>query len=264
MMARLRYVAFLARDADKLSRFYADHLGLVELGRSGAGDVSLTDGFFNLTFLQLRDGLDEPRLEPGLHHIGLEVDSIAAVRERYAERMPHWQSAAEPGGVHYGEYRIYDTDATPVSLSERGFGVPGEKRRVPRLAHVALNSVNTEAMLDFYTGLFGFRTLATTEQRRRQGRLNRFMGDGATNLAVHPFHNDQAGHEARFGVNHIGFLVSDMEEKLAAFAGVIEVAKRPDNRPYAEYRLRDPEGNGFDLSRNKGWEVDDGKWENAA
>ena len=95
-MARLRYVAYIARDADGLSRFYADHLGLVELGRWAAGDVSLTDGFFNLTFLQLRDDLGEPRLEPGLHHLGLEVDSIAAIRDRYAEKMPHWQSVDEP------------------------------------------------------------------------------------------------------------------------------------------------------------------------
>ncbi len=263
-MVRLRYVAYIARDADELSRFYADHLGLVELGRSAAGDVSLTDGFFNLTFLQLRDDLGEPRLEPGLHHLGLEVDSISAICEQHAEQMPHWQSAEEPGGVHHGEFRLYDPDATPVSLSERGFGVPGKDRGIPRLAHVALNSVNTEAMLEFYTGLFGFRTLKTTEERRRQGRLNRFMGDGDTNLAVHPYHNDQPGHEARFGVNHVGFLVSDMEDKVQAFSKVIEVAKRPDNRPYAEYRLHDPEGNGFDLSRNKGWEVDDGKWENAA
>ena len=81
-MARLRYVAYIARDADKLPRFYADHLGLSELGRSADGDVSVTDGYFNLTFLQLRSDLGETRLEPGLHHLGLEVDSIAKVREQ--------------------------------------------------------------------------------------------------------------------------------------------------------------------------------------
>ena len=263
-MARLRYVAYIARDADKLSRFYADNLGLSDLGRSADGDVSVTDGYFNLTFLQLRSDLGETRLEPGLHHLGLEVDSIAKVREQYAEQMPHWQSTEEPGDVHHGEFRLYDPEATPISLSERGFGLSGTDRSIPRLAHVALNSVNTEAMLEFYTGLFSFRTLKTTEERRRQGRLNRFMGDGNTNLAVHPYHNDRPGHEARFGVNHVGFLVSDMEDRIAAFSKVIEVTKRPDDRPYAEYRLHDPEGNGFDLSRNKGWEEDDGKWENAA
>jgi len=37
-------------------------------------------------------------------------------------------------------------------------------------------------------------------------------------------------------------------------AGVHEGAKRPDRIPFAEYRVHDPEGNGFDISE-KGWQV---------
>jgi hypothetical protein len=44
----------------------------------------------------------------------------------------------------------------------------------------------------------------------------------------------------------------------------IPVSKRPDSRPYAEYRLHDPEGNKFDLGQTKGWEVDVNKWAKAA
>jgi len=90
------------------------------------------------------------------------------------------------------------------------------------------------------------------------------MCDGETDLAIHPYHNDQPGHGTCFDVNRVGFLVSYMEGRIEAFSKIIGVKKRPDICPYAEYRLNDPEGNGFDLSRNKGWEVDDGKWENAA
>jgi len=226
-MARIRYVAFLADEPERLGHFYRDFLGMDEIGRSAEGDVSLTDGFCNFTFLRRRPELGEPRMETGLHHLGLEVDSIAAVRERYAELMPGWQSKEEPGGPHYGEYRIYDPEATPLSLSERGFGVPGEARRVPRLAHVALNSVNTDGMLDFYTGMFGFRVLKTTELRRKQGRGNRFAGDGFTNLAIHPFQSTRPGHEPRFGVNHIGFLVHDMEARLAAFSHLSRSTSQP-------------------------------------
>ena len=42
------------------------------------------------------------------------------------------------------------------------------------------------------------------------------------------------------------------------------VKARPPDRPYAEFRFRDPEGNALDLSQNKGWEVDIDKWERAA
>ncbi len=262
-MARLRYVAFMAADPDRLAWFYTAYLGMTELGRSADGDVSLTDGFYNLTFFRLRERLNEPRKAPGLHHLGIEVESIEEIRDRYAEKMPNWQSVEEPGGLQYGEYRIYDPEGLPVSLSETGFGVPDGEDRVPRIAHIALNSVNTEAMLDFYTGVFDFRMLRITDIRRQEGRLNRFLGDGHTNLAVHPFHSGRPGHEPRYGVNHVGYLIADLEGALASLSKIIELDARPDDRPYAEYRLRDPEGNAFDLSRTKGWEVDNDVWMNA-
>jgi hypothetical protein len=45
---------------------------------------------------------------------------------------------------------------------------------------------------------------------------------------------------------------------------VVLVKSRPANRPFAEFRFRDPEGNGLDLSQTKGWEVDIDRWEKAA
>jgi hypothetical protein len=55
-----------------------------------------------------------------------------------------------------------------------------------------------------------------------------------------------------------------MVRKVDEFAREIPVTKRPASRPYAEYRVHDREGNMFDLSQSKGWEVDVDKWENAA
>ena len=55
-----------------------------------------------------------------------------------------------------------------------------------------------------------------------------------------------------------------MEDRLARLSSVVDVSKRPDNRPYAEYRLRDLDGNMFDLSQRKGWEVDVKKWDMVA
>jgi hypothetical protein len=72
------------------------------------------------------------------------------------------------------------------------------------------------------------------------------------------------GHEARYGVNHFGFLVPNVLGKVDEFAREITVAKRPASRPYAEYRLLGKEGNMFDPSQSKGWEVDIDKWERAA
>lgn len=49
-MATLRYIAYLANDPEKLVEFYRRFLGTEELGRSPEGDISITDGFYNLTF----------------------------------------------------------------------------------------------------------------------------------------------------------------------------------------------------------------------
>jgi catechol-2,3-dioxygenase len=73
-IATLRYVAFLAQDPSRLADFYQRFLGTEELGRSPEGDVSITDGYYNLTFFKRRPALGEMRMDLGLHHIGLEVD----------------------------------------------------------------------------------------------------------------------------------------------------------------------------------------------
>ncbi|MBT3791595.1 MAG: hypothetical protein HN658_00710 [Rhodospirillales bacterium] len=260
---RLRYLAYLSEDPDRMADFYTRHLALEELGRSNSGDISLTDGSFNITFLKARDDLDEMDKTIGLHHIGLEVDDMDKVITKYLDRTPRGEVIEEQGGLHFGEVRIFDPECHAISLSESNFGIGREETRIPRMAHIALNALDPTNILDFYVDMFNFRELDTSRERRQQGRKNRFAADGFTNFAIHPYYNiTLEGHEERFGMNHIGFLVSDMDEKLANFKKEIPVAPRPDSRPYAEHRIRDLEANGVDLSMAKGWEVDLGKWEN--
>ena len=58
-MPTLRYVAFLTEDPAKLADFYRRFLGTEELGRSPEGDISITDGYYNLTFFKRRAALGE-------------------------------------------------------------------------------------------------------------------------------------------------------------------------------------------------------------
>jgi len=264
-VSRIRYLAFLSDDPGALADFYGRHFGLDELGRSNEGDVSLTDGFYNMTFLRRRPDLHELHNETGLHHIGLQVADIGEVTREYLRCMPDGVMVAEPGGLHFGERRFFDPESGPVTVSTTGFGAPAERDlRLPHIAHIALNALIPQRMLEFYTSVFGHREVNTSLTYRQRGRLNRFAGDGVTNLAIHPFYNDTEGHEARYGVNHFGFLVDDIDRKLEALSKEIEVAARPESRPFAEYRLFDPEGNKFDLSQKKGWEVDVDVWDSAA
>ena len=262
-MARIRYVAAMSRDPDVLAGFYANYLDMKELRRSAEGDVSLTDGLYNLTLFRKRQALGEFHTRRGLHHVGLQVEDLGEVRARYQRFNPRGLVVAEPRDIHHGAIRIFDPECNPVTLSEDGFGVD-EERRFPRLAHVAFNALDPEVMLNFYVQVLGLREVESSYVRRREGKLNRFCGDGSTNLAIHPFFSSTEGHERRFGVNHMGFLVSDLAKMLDDLGPVANVKARPANRPYAEFRFRDPEDNALDLSQTKGWEVDVDKWERAA
>ena len=62
-MATLRYIAYLANEPEKLVGFYGRFLGTEELGRSAEGDISITDGYYNLTFFQKRLSFGEMHME---------------------------------------------------------------------------------------------------------------------------------------------------------------------------------------------------------
>jgi len=264
MSAVIRYVAYISENPEKLSAFYHRFFKTDELGRSQEGDISLTDGFLNLTFFRKRPALCEPRMEIGLNHIGIQVDNIEETKNKYIRLFPRKPVVPESGDIHHGVLRIHDPDGNPVSLSEQPFGVKGE-RRYPGIRHIAYNAMDPEGMREFYFRLFGFNELTSGLAYREAGRLNRFVGDGFTNLAIHPFYDPTAvGHEMKFGINHLGFLVSDLGTMMDDLSSVVRIQKRPDDRPFAEFRFTDPEGNRLDLSQTKGWEVDVNKWERVA
>src|SRR5215468_11100074 len=138
-MTRIRYLAMLCAEPAALAGFYGKSFGMAELGRSPEGDVTLTDGGFNLSLLRNRPTLREPHLAQGLHHLGIAVERIDEVVARYRSLYPRGTVVAESGDLQHGEARIYDPECNPVTLSERNFGITGSEQRVPRIAHIALN-----------------------------------------------------------------------------------------------------------------------------
>lgn len=264
-MARIRYMAVLSQDPSALAAFYTRHFGMKQLARSDAGDISLSDGGYNLTLFKQRPDLREPHKEDGYHHIGIAVDNLAEVEARYRKLYPRGTVARENGGPHHGELRIYDPECNPISLSQNNFGLgSSEPCQFPRIAHIALNALDPQAVRDFYAEIFGFRDLviAHADMMQRPGYRNHHVGDGHTNVAIQAFYNDREGFEPRFGIAHMGFLVQDMDGLSARISDSATLIKRPGERVQSEIRMRDPQGNGCDLSR-RGWEVDIDKWARA-
>ena len=263
MTGKIRYLALMSDEPEAIADFYQSYFTMAVLARSDEGDVSLTDGYFNLTCFKLRPALRElePRMGPGLNHLGLQVESIAEVTERYKRFDPDGLVIREPGGPHYGTVRIHDPEFMPISLSEGSFGVPAGEGRMPRLLHVALNAFRPPRVLEFYEQVLGLRPLKRANDHRvKVGRLNRFMGDGTVNLAIHAFYTDYAGHEGSYGVNHFGFMVKGWKDLTARIGEKFPAAPRPPNRPYEDARVEDPDGNKVDIGETKGWEVDNDVW----
>jgi catechol 2,3-dioxygenase-like lactoylglutathione lyase family enzyme len=110
----------------------------------------------------------------------------------------------------------------------------------PKIRHLALFARDPKKVADFYTSVFDMEVA-------HAGRNAYFLTDGYLMLAILPHRLEG---EAAVGLNHFGFNIEDraaIMKKLEKWG--VEVPKpRPGDRPYAEFRAVDPEGNWFDIS----------------
>ena len=110
----------------------------------------------------------------------------------------------------------------------------------PKIRHLALMARDPKKVADFYMNVFDM-------ELKHAGRNAYFLSDGYLMLAILPHRLEG---EAAVGLNHFGFNIesrADIVKKLEKWG--VEVPKqRPGDRPYAELRAVDPEGNWFDIS----------------
>ncbi len=279
MDAHFGYMAIVSDQPQALADYYAKHFQMWQLGSSDAGDISITDGFLNVSILKQRAGEEGAMGRTGLSHFGIAVRDIREVEANLEEFAPNADIQAEKGDLHHGEYRVVSPNGLPVSLSTDNFSISGDARRLPRIRHFATSfphSNDDEA--DFLTKVFGFREVSTSAERRKAGRPSRFIGDGNICLALlsigmpgsgdeHERYRDveEKGVNSKPGLNHFGFVVESTQAVMDSMPP--ELARwtntRPAQRDMAEYRVFDPDLNGIDLSQHMGFEVDYDKWENA-
>ena len=84
MDSQIRYLAIVSEQPDTLARFYSTYFAMRELGRSDAGDVALTDGFYRISLLKPRDGA----AELGISHLGIAIDDIGQIEARLKISRP--------------------------------------------------------------------------------------------------------------------------------------------------------------------------------
>jgi catechol 2,3-dioxygenase-like lactoylglutathione lyase family enzyme len=122
-MARIRHIAILTEDVEKLVNFYISAFGLKIV--QGVGTATyLSDGHINLAIIPIgpEREIEGPHLKPGLDHFGFEVENVADVREtckdpdgasRVDKRPPNREA----------EYRVRDPDGNRIDLSQHGWPV---------------------------------------------------------------------------------------------------------------------------------------------
>jgi catechol 2,3-dioxygenase-like lactoylglutathione lyase family enzyme len=253
MAATIRYLAIVSNNPERLAHFYASVFGMRELGRSSAGDISLTDGGYNLSLLAAR-----PELGPtGPRQFGIAVDDRAALEDRLQRFAPHLTLQPDEGGLHYGEYCVTDPNGFAIAVSTSEFGLNGGPNPLPAIRHVAMCEPQGEQVADFYLNVFGLEKASLGHW----SATGRFLTDGTTSLALLADAEETraAGRSVsvdhyKQGLTHYGFetpRVGEFIEQLPADTRSEQRLDRPDSRDY--YRLWDPDGNHFDLRVAGAW-----------
>jgi predicted enzyme related to lactoylglutathione lyase len=116
-------------------------------------------------------------------------------------------------------------------------------RKKPKIRHLAIMTLDPERLAKFYEQTFEMTRL---HAKGAAGSKAIFMTDGYITLAL--LENKAEGKPP--GLNHFGWQVDDQDEiaQRMAKCGLKVPGKRPADRPYAETRGTDPDGNNFDLS----------------
>jgi catechol 2,3-dioxygenase-like lactoylglutathione lyase family enzyme len=113
-MARIRHLAIISEDREKLAEFYTKAFGMKRIESTGPA-IYLTDGYINLALIQKR-----PHNKQGLYHFGFVVDDIEALRPLCKELGAATDLEDRP---YQAESRVHDPDGNAIDVSLRGWPV---------------------------------------------------------------------------------------------------------------------------------------------
>jgi catechol 2,3-dioxygenase-like lactoylglutathione lyase family enzyme len=116
----------------------------------------------------------------------------------------------------------------------------------PKIRHLAIFARDPAKMARYYQTVFDMKLVHTAGEAC-------FVSDGYLTMAILKHRLDGS---APVGLNHFGFVVDSNDEIMRRTAefGLEAPKKRPADRPFAEFRACDPEGNFFDVSQH-GYDV---------
>ena len=122
-MARIRHLAILTEDVEKLVHFYTTAFGLKIVPGIGTATY-LSDGHINLAIIPIgpERKVEGTQLKPGLYHFGFEVEDVTDLRDVCKELDAATGIDKRPPNRE-AEYRVHDPDGNPIDLSQHGWPI---------------------------------------------------------------------------------------------------------------------------------------------
>ena len=208
--AKINHVAIVSDNYGQLAEFYKAAFGMVTSAKTRNGRaVTVGDGYVGLNINPRRAGRSA-----GLDHFGIQVADCPTVFERM-KKYPSVKWLQRPSTRPFAGISTHDPDGNMFDISQKDMTnrtsvyVDNDGNANPRhIDHVALRTMNPEAMAEFYTHVFEL-----TPRNKEEGDPNFYLTDGHVTLVIMPWDitdYDGTGIITQ-GMDHIGFKVEDLE-----------------------------------------------------
>lgn len=110
-MSRIRHIAIVTSNQEKLGNFYKSAFGMKEVKGIGSA-LYLSDGYMNLAIIKKTPQL---KVDEGLYHFGFEVDDVELLKGVLKEAGASDEVQPRPKNRD-AEYRVHDPDGNAIDL----------------------------------------------------------------------------------------------------------------------------------------------------
>lgn len=246
-MAKIRHIAFIVKDPDRLYDFYHRLFGVEKVRHGPTGAIHVIDGLFNLAFLKQNisdvavlnthraDGEEIDQVQ-GINHYGFLVDNAEQTLSRLDSSL---QRGETPQNGRPAEMRIVDPWGNKVDLSARGF-LGREEKKLPGVRYMVVQADDPAKTAEFYKSVLDLREIRAAAD----GSIRLSDGDITLDLT-------QKRTIDKPGIQYFGVQVESFSEARRHFNDVgLELPEPKEGE--TEVRFNDPEGNVFTVSE-EGW-----------
>ena len=210
MFAKINHVAIISEKYALSQKFYEAVFGMRSVDRlSPTNAVVVGDGYVGLN-INPRYVARPARLD----HFGIEVADVEAAYARMRKFYPRVEWLKRPANRPFAGVTTHDPDGNVFDLSQKNMAnrtdiyEQGEWKQDRFISHVALRTLNPDAVAEFYRNVFELEA-----RNKAPNDPNHYVTDGRMTLVIMPWHiTDYAGTGiVSPSLDHIGFTVESLD-----------------------------------------------------